>query len=102
MSHSSLRPVPGAALLAVLALLAAGCSAEVSTSKTVNTGEAEKQIAKSLKDQQGITATVTCPDDVKAKKGATFDCKVKADSGETGTAHVTQKDDEGNIRWTVR
>lgn len=94
-------------LLAVLALAAggglAGCSAEVSTGgKTVNTEEAENQIATQISEQTGTDATVTCPDDVKAEKGATFDCTAADADGNEITVVVTQKDDEGNVSFKTQ
>ncbi|MTD45426.1 DUF4333 domain-containing protein [Conexibacter sp. W3-3-2] len=88
-------------LLAVAALGLGGCSAEVSTGKTVNTDKAEESIGASLSEQLGGTVTVTCPDDVEAKKGDTFTCDAKGSDGRTGTVNVTQKDDDGNISWKL-
>jgi len=88
---------------AVLALTAlGGCSASVSTSKDIDTDEAEKQIAASLTKSAGSKVTASCPDDVKGEKGATFTCKVKSADGESATVLVTQKDDKGNISWEVQ
>ena len=53
-------------------------------------------------EQLGGDVTVSCPEDVKVEKGATFDCEAtESGSGETAVVTVEQKDDEGNIRWKV-
>ncbi len=88
--------------LAAAAVGVAGCEASVSTGKTLNTGEAESQIAAGLSKQLGGDVTVSCPDDVKVEKGATFDCEATApDGGEQASVTVEQKDDQGNIRWSL-
>jgi hypothetical protein len=40
---------------------------------------------------------VSCPSDVKAKKGADFDCDLVAEDGAKGTITLHQLDDEGNV-----
>ena len=40
---------------------------------------------------------VSCPDDVKAKKGGTFMCAVTGADGSRGNVTVTQRDDDGNV-----
>lgn len=84
------------------AIALAGCSASVSTSDKLKTNEAEAQIAKGLEQRVDGKVVVSCPDDVTAKKGGTFTCKAKADDGSVATVKVIQKDDQGNIAWTVR
>jgi hypothetical protein len=64
---------------------------------TINTAEAEKQIAQLTQDQAGIAATdVSCPTDVEAKAGDTFTCTASLD-GQPVTFTITQKDDQGNV-----
>lgn len=90
------------AVVAVCGLVGfAGCSADVSTGKTVNTEEGEKQISAGLTEQLGGKVTVDCPEDVKAEAGKTFDCEATSAEGETATVVVTQKDDDGNISWEI-
>jgi Domain of unknown function (DUF4333) len=78
------------------ALAASGCGTE-----TVNTDKAASEIEKGIREQLNIrNVEVTCPDDVEAKEGDTFDCTARA-QGESATISVTQQDDEGNIRWKL-
>lgn len=82
---------------AAAALILAGCGEPV-----INTDELETQIAAELQAQTGVTPeSVTCPDDVPAQQGATFNCTVTADDGSTANITVTQQDDAGNVRWEV-
>ncbi len=53
------------------------------------------------KDTGAKEVKVTCPDEVEAKAGGTFECDVDAD-GNTATFLITQKDDNGNVRWEVK
>jgi Domain of unknown function (DUF4333) len=54
-----------------------------------------------LEATAGITGvTVTCPDNIKAEKGATFTCRATA-QGETVTLDVTQTDDQGHVTFKV-
>jgi len=96
-SHRLRRLALSILALVALSVAAAGCSASIGSKKTLKTDQAETQIAESL----NVEATVSCPEDVEVEEGGTFDCDVETADGETGVAHVTQKDDEGNIRWTV-
>ncbi len=81
-------------LVAALALAACG-------SKVINTGKAETEIAKGLKQQLHLKdVTVKCPDDVKAKKGDTFNCTAKS-GGKSARIAVTQLDDNGRISWRL-
>ncbi len=84
------------ALAATLVL--AGCGGE----RVVDTDELEGQIASELEAQTGVIPTsVSCPDDVPAEAGATFNCTVTADDGSTANVTVTQTDDEGSLSWEV-
>jgi hypothetical protein len=40
---------------------------------------------------------VDCPDDIEAKKGKAFNCKVTLQSGQSFTAHAEQTDDNGHF-----
>jgi uncharacterized lipoprotein len=79
--------VGAVAALSIVAL--AGCG-----EKTLKTSQIEDQ----LKSQAGAAVkTVSCPDDVKAEKGGTFNCEVTLASGQKGQVKVTQTDDNGNV-----
>jgi hypothetical protein len=81
-------------LAAALALSACG-------SKVLNTGKAETEIEKGLKQQLHLkSVSVNCPDDVKAKKGDTFNCTAKSGK-QTARIAVTQQNDSGRISWRL-
>lgn len=77
-----------------------GCSFSASTND-LDITKAEEEIAKGIKEQTGVTATVNCPEPVQIKSGATFTCEALATTGEGGTVTVTQTDDQGNIKWNL-
>src|SRR4051812_47759101 len=78
-------------LLAVVAV--AGCSSKLDPAGT------EKAISAGVAKQFDVTVkAVRCPDDVEARKGGRFRCRVRAADGSRGTAVVTQADDEGHVR----
>ena len=82
-------------LAAALALVACG-------DKTLNAGDAEKKIADEVQQQQGYEPEkVECPDEMKAEKGETYECKVSAPGGREATAEIEMLDDEGRFRFEV-
>ena len=50
------------------------------------------------KSVTGATAEVSCPDDIKAEAGSTFDCTATV-NGQQATIVVTQKDSDGNVSF---
>jgi hypothetical protein len=77
--------------LAVGALLLFG-------TKTLDTADAERQIAQLTEDQVGVAPTdVTCPSDIEAQAGATFACSASLEDQPISFT-VTQSDDDGNIQ----
>ncbi len=77
------------------ALILAGCD------KTIDSGDLEGEIAKNIKQQVGETVTVSCPDDITAKKGKTFTCKVTRKTGAPVIAKVTLLDNEGKFSYAL-
>lgn len=70
--------------------------------KTLNTTKLEGKIKDGIEKQSGVKVKkLSCPSDVKAKKGDTFNCKVTTTGGQTATVKVTQKDNKGNVRYAV-
>jgi hypothetical protein len=55
----------------------------------------QEEIEKSV---TGATAEVSCPDDIKAEAGSTFDCTATV-NGQQATIVVTQKDGDGNVSF---
>ena len=77
-------------------LLACACS------RSLDTGGLESQLQAGLQERLDITVTsVTCPDDVDAKAGVTFQCTALGETGSTTTISVTQQDDQGNVDWEI-
>jgi hypothetical protein len=66
-------------------------------SKTLDTAEAERQIAQLTEDQAGVAPTdVSCPADIEAVAGGTFTCSASLEDQPISFT-VTQTDDEGNV-----
>jgi Domain of unknown function (DUF4333) len=80
-----------------LALLAAGCG-----QSKLNTSKLQAQIKKTLSDRTSIPIkSVSCPSDVKAKKGAGFRCTVTTQQNERVPVNVTQDDAKGGVTWKL-
>jgi len=85
-----------AAGLAAIAVLAAACS------RPLDIDQLESELKEQVEQEFATTGlTVTCPDDVKAEAGSTFTCEASDASGATMVVTVSQKDDQGNVRWNV-
>ena len=68
--------------------------------KTLDTAEAERQIAQLTEDQAGVApADVSCPADIGAEAGATFTCSASLENQPISFT-VTQTDDDGNVQIT--
>jgi len=84
-------------VLPLAAALAAGCG-----TTTLNTDEAEKQIAAGIEKQTGVKLRkVDCPSDVEAKKGKTFHCTLTAPNGSTVGLTAVQTSDDGRFTYRV-
>ncbi len=67
--------------------------------KTLDTADAERQIAQLIEDQAGVAPSdVTCPADIEAEAGATFTCSASLEDQPIDFT-VTQTDDDGNVRF---
>ncbi|MGY1638167.1 DUF4333 domain-containing protein [Geodermatophilus sp. SYSU D00742] len=65
---------------------------------TIDTAEAERQIAALTEEQVGVAAAdVSCPEDVEAEAGGTFSCTATLEGQPIGFT-VEQTDDEGNVQ----
>lgn len=92
MRHSILL----SAVLLTLPLAACG-----STSIDAEKGESRiKEEIEQVTSQTGTT--VECPEDVDAKKGATFKCTAKGKDGTSLPVDVRQTDDDGNVRFGAK
>jgi uncharacterized protein DUF4333 len=56
-------------------------------------------IATSIAQQQHKLAVVSCPGNIKAKKGVTFSCVATLANGRQVPITVTGKDDKGNVHY---
>ena len=92
---------PGiAAIIAIAALVAAGCSVSVGNTG-LDTGEVEGLIVDGYETDSKATVEVACPDDIEPQADDTFTCEVTGPGGETADIEVRQVDDEGNVRWAL-
>ena len=84
-------------LLVAGALGVVGCG-----DKKLDTGKLEGKIKDGIEKQAGVKIkAIDCPDDVKVKKGDTFNCKATTRTGQSANVKVTQQDDEGNVNYQV-
>ncbi len=82
------------ALAAVIALAACG-------EKTLDTADAEDEISDKLEGQgRPAPDKVECPDDMTAKKGKTYTCKLTAGEDELDVK-LTMLDDDGKFEFEV-
>ena len=79
-------------LAVALVALVAGCG------ETKIDQKGAEGLAKKVVTASGVQVkSVSCPSDVKAKKGADFDCDIVADDGSKGTITLHQEDDKGHV-----
>jgi hypothetical protein len=89
----------GAVVAAVLVLggLVVGALLLFGT-KTLDTADAEREIAQLTEDQAGVAPTdVSCPADIEAESGATFACSASLEDQPISFT-VTQTDDDGSVQ----
>jgi hypothetical protein len=91
--------VTGVAFLSVVcvgAMMLAGCGSRLETSHV------ERSIKDGIAKQTRLPVrSVSCPNDVKAKKGDTFRCTAVSAKGDRVVVLVTQLDDKGHVTWRV-
>jgi uncharacterized lipoprotein len=86
------------AVLACLVAVAIAACGE----KTVDTADAEDEISDQLTAQgRPKPKDVECPDDMKAKKGEKYTCKLTAPNGDEVNVNLTMLDDDGKFRFEV-
>lgn len=87
-------------LPALAALAIGGCSLGTTT---IDSDKAEKEISKGFEQQVPAkkVKSVSCTDDVEAKKDVKTTCDIALQSGEKGTINVRVLNDDGDIRWDV-
>jgi hypothetical protein len=88
------RPATAALVLA-LAATVAGCS----TGEIKIDQKKAEDLAKKIADSGRVRVkSVSCPADLKAKKGADFECDIVYADGQKATITMHQLDDKGRIR----
>jgi serine/threonine-protein kinase len=90
--HCSLKAF---VMIGCMGLLTA-CNSTLNSDKLQT--EIEEQFTKKTKLE---VKDITCPSNIKIKKGDTFDCEIETEDGKTIKVDVTQKDDKGNIKWST-
>ena len=87
-----------AAALAIGAMGALAACGE----KTLDTDDAEKEIADKIEQQRNVRPkTIECPDDMTAKKGETYTCTLTAPNGDELDVKLTMLDDDGKFEFEV-
>jgi hypothetical protein len=86
----------GAAGLALALALVGGCGKELDVSKPEQAIKREVE-----RDYRVAVDDVSCPEDVTAERGATFQCVVGLRAGDRLTANVTQTDAEGALEFEL-
>jgi hypothetical protein len=95
MSKLSLSPrLIAAPAAVVLAAAIAGCGDTV-----IDQEKAEKLVVDNITGGQVEPESASCPADVKAEKGKTFDCTVAFPDGEEGTVTVHITSDDGDVEF---
>lgn len=88
----------GGSLAALAFVLAAGgCGSD-----TVDAGKAEAGIEESLSTATAKVSSVSCPDDVEKKDGATFTCDAKLEGGGKAKVRVTQTSNAGDYTYSFK
>jgi Domain of unknown function (DUF4333) len=81
----------------LLVLLTAGCG-----KSTLDTSRLESQIKNTLSERTGFPIeSVSCPSEVKARKGDSFRCTVTTRRNEKVAVNVHQDDDHGGVTWKL-
>ncbi len=98
-----LRPRRGPALVPVvasaLAAMAVGCGGPA----VVDRGELENQVQAKLTESVGQEAPkATCPNELKAEKGATTRCSMNFDDGELGITVTVSSVDGDTTKFAIK
>ena len=91
-----------AATVAAIAAMSA-CSIGASSGKSVKQADVEKQIADQLAAKAGERPTsVSCPDNLKAKKGTTMRCTLAASSGRYGLRVTVTSVKDNTVNFDIK
>ena len=86
----------------LLAASLAACGSSSVSPTVLNTEKVERAIEKSIMDQRGKHAQVTCPSGVHQAKGLDFSCAALAGPNSSTRFVVTQLDDSGHVHYAAR
>jgi Domain of unknown function (DUF4333) len=84
------------AALGFAVILLAGCS----TTLVLDNNKLQQELTTGLANN-GITATVSCPDDVAIQQGKVSTCTATTPDGTNLTIQVTQTDSNGTVSWQL-
>ncbi len=85
-----------------LAVVAASVGLLAACTKTLDSGKLESTLKTDIAKKAGTAVkSVSCPDNVKAEKGNTFQCTLVAGDGTTHHVKITQTDDSGHVTYQV-
>jgi uncharacterized lipoprotein len=89
----------GSRLVVVLVAISAvaglaGCSTETK----IDSAKAEDLVKSIIHGNSVPVKSVSCPDDITAKTGGTFDCTVTFANGQKATTGLKMTDDSGNVK----
>jgi uncharacterized protein DUF4333 len=87
--------------LAVSVAIAAAVFSGCTQTLTLNNDNLQVAIAQWLQDNEGQSATVTCPDDRPLQQGDTFQCQAMTTDGLNITFQVTQTDNAGHVHFQI-
>lgn len=85
-------------LVAVVSMAAVACG-----KPKIDNAKLEEAIKTGIHSQvkDASIKSMTCPADVEAKVGGTFECKGQDADGTALTIAVTIKDEQGNVEWKL-
>ena len=95
-ARSPRRALSLAVPVAILAAVLAGCGG--SHRPTLDPRGIERTIAKSIRDEHNVAATVSCPSGIPLGRGLTFTCVASLQVGRY-PLHVREVDAKGSVRW---
>jgi hypothetical protein len=91
----------GAVALVAMTFAVAACGKDDSGPTILNTEKVERAIERSIADQRGANARVSCPSGVHQKKGLQFACTAVVKHKSTRFV-VDQRDGAGNVHYEAR
>lgn len=88
--------------VAIAGVMLAACGGGSSSSAPVGGKNLERDIHDGIKQQQLLDMDIDCPKVTDREKGASFSCTATTQDGRDFKVRVTQKDDKGNVTWSVK